>query len=64
MILESGAVLAAVVAGVYYVKHHGVAATLASVKLEVSKIESEVAAKDPAIKTEILSVVARVKALL
>lgn len=64
MILILGAVAAAVGVAVLLAKYHTVSAATAAVKAEIVKIESEVVAAEPVVKAKVLSVVARVKALL
>jgi hypothetical protein len=57
-------ILAALAAVVYYVKHHGVAASVAAVKAELSKIENELPALEASAKSEVAKVVDRLKSLL
>jgi hypothetical protein len=64
MIFALAAVAAVVSVAVLLKKYHTASAATAAVKAEIAKIESEVVAAEPVMKAKVLSVVARVKALL
>lgn len=64
MIVILAVVAAAVGVAVLLKKYHTASAALAAVKAEAVKIEGEVVAAEPVLKAKVLSVVARVKALL
>jgi hypothetical protein len=64
MIIELVLAAAVVAAGVVYAKHSASSATVASVKAEIVKIEGEAVTLEASAKTQVLAVVARLKALL
>lgn len=63
MVAFLGIVAVAGIAG-YYVKHHGVAASVAAVKREAANIEEEIKLEEPIVKAKVQSAVNRLKALL
>jgi cell division protein FtsB len=63
-LLGAAVVVVALVAAIYYVKHHISSARVAEVKAEINKIESESEKLAGKAKSEVLFVVDRLKALL